>query len=231
MENQNKLAENIRTHQQSILKEWVDLQLAAPTLRLDLMKESELRDQSGELLSLFTQALQGGSDIANPAWKTTKDFLAQVAKSRALQGFNPSETAIFIYSLKQPLFGVVRTANKDEKNLFADLWTLTQLIDGLGLYTIEIHQKNREEYHSPSAAGIAGIVDTRRPIVRKHPRVAVDWNPRQCADPDRHGESFGAHRGNGRYDRDHRYHGSTDRRHSGRAAPSQNGRSSTPHGR
>lgn len=144
MEHQNKLAENIRTHQQSILKEWVDLQLAAPSLRLDLMKESELRDQSGELLSLFTQALQGGSDIANPAWKTTMEFLAQVGSSRALLGFNPSETAIFIYSLKQPLFGVVRTANKDEKNLFEELWTLTRLIDSLGLYTLEMHQKNRE---------------------------------------------------------------------------------------
>lgn len=144
MESQNKLAENIRTHQQVILKEWVDLQLAAPTLRLDLMKESELRDQSRELLGLISQALQSGSDIADPAWQTTKDFLAQVAKSRALQGFNPSETAIFIYSLKQPLFGVARTASKDEKTLFADLWALTQLVDGLGLYTIEIHQKNRE---------------------------------------------------------------------------------------
>lgn len=144
MENQNTLAKHVHSHLEVIFKEWVDLQLAAPTLRLDLMKESELRDQSRELLGLISQALQSGSDIADPAWQTTKDFLAQVAKSRALQGFNPSETAIFIYSLKQPLFGVVRTASKDEKTLFADLWALTQLVDGLGLYTIEIHQTNRE---------------------------------------------------------------------------------------
>ena len=144
MENQNTLAKHVHSHLEVILKEWVALQLAAPTLRLDLMKESELRDQSRELLGLISQALQSGSDIADPAWQTTKDFLALVAKSRALQGFNPSETAIFIYSLKQPLFGVMRTASKDEKTLFADLWALTQLIDGLGLYTIEIHQTNRE---------------------------------------------------------------------------------------
>lgn len=145
MENQNKLAENVHSHQQVILKEWVDLQLAAPTLRLDLMKESELRDQSREFLTLFSQALRSGSEIGDPSWKDMKDFLAQVAKSRALQGFNPSETATFIYSLKQPLFSRARTANKDEKDLFADLWTLTQLLDGLGLYTVQLHQKNREE--------------------------------------------------------------------------------------
>ncbi len=145
MENQNKLAESVRSHQQAILNEWIDTQLASPTLRLDLMKESELRDESREFLTLFSHALFGPLDLGDPAWKATKDFLAQVAKSRASQGFSPSETATFIYSLKQPLFGVARTANKDGKDLFTDLWTLTQLLDGLGLYTFELHQKNREE--------------------------------------------------------------------------------------
>ncbi len=145
MEHHNRLAEIVRDHQQTILKEWVDLQMAATTLRLDLMKESELRDQSRELLGLFAQALETGADIAHPAWKTTKDFLEHIGKSRALQGFSPSETATFVLSLKQPLFGKVRTISKDGKDLFADLWLLTQLLDGLGLYTTEIHQKQREE--------------------------------------------------------------------------------------
>ena len=145
MENQNKLAESVRSHQQAILNEWIDAQLASPTLRLDLMKESELRDESREFLTLFSHALFGPLDLGDPAWKATKDFLAQVARSRASQGFSPSETATFIYSVKQPLFNVARTANKDGKDLFTDLWTLTQLLDGLGLYTFELHQKNREE--------------------------------------------------------------------------------------
>ena len=59
MENQNKLAESVRSHQQVILNEWIDTQLASPTLRLDLMKESELRDESREFLTLFSHALFG----------------------------------------------------------------------------------------------------------------------------------------------------------------------------
>ena len=165
MENQNKLAESVRSHQQAILNEWIDAQLASPTLRLDLMKESELRDESRDFLTLFSHALFGPLDLGDPAWKATKDFLAQVARSRASQGFSPSETATFIYSLKQPLFNVARTANKDGKDLFMDLWTLTQLLDGLGLYTFELHQKNREEIIHRQQRGIAGIVDPRSPIV------------------------------------------------------------------
>ena len=131
--------------EQAIDNEWIDAQLAAPTLRLDLMKDSELRDESREFLTLFSQALIETSDLADPAWQAMKDFLAQVAKSRAVQGFSPSETATFIFSLKQPLFGLAGTVNKDGKSLFTDLWALTQLLDGLGLHTIELHQKNREE--------------------------------------------------------------------------------------
>ena len=145
MENKSKLIEIVRHHQQAILKEWVDLQMAATTLRLDLMKESELRDQSKELLSLFTQALESDIDIAHPSWKPVKEFLEQIGKSRALQGFSPSETATFVFSLKQPLFGKVKTINKDGNELFVDLWTLTKVLDGLGLYTTEVHQKQREE--------------------------------------------------------------------------------------
>ncbi|MGE0645730.1 MAG: STAS domain-containing protein [Nitrospira sp.] len=145
MENHNTLAEMVRSHQQVLLSEWVDLQMTATTLRLDLMKESELRDQSRELLSHFTRALESGTDITHPSWKDTKNFLAHVVKSRAMQGFSQTETATFVFSLKQPLFGKVRATHKDAKDVFADIWLLTQLLDGLGLYTTELYQKQREE--------------------------------------------------------------------------------------
>ncbi len=145
MVNQNKLAESVRTQQEVILKDWVAFQLAATSLRRDLMKESELRDQSREFLSLFAQALHGGSDIGDPSWKPVRDFLAQTARSRVAQGFTPSETAMFIFSLKQSLFDVIRTTVKDPKELVTDMWAATVLLDKLGLQIMELHQQNREE--------------------------------------------------------------------------------------
>jgi rsbT co-antagonist protein RsbR len=145
MEHQNKLADIVSSQQQGIFKEWVELQMAATTLRLDLMKESELRDQSRDLLGLIAQAVKSGTNIDDPSWKAVKEFLEQIAKSRALQGFSPSATATFVFSLKQPLFNKVKAASKDGKDLFNDLWALTQLLDGLGLFTTEVHQKQREE--------------------------------------------------------------------------------------
>jgi rsbT co-antagonist protein RsbR len=73
-------------------------------------------------------------------------MLEDLSRSRALQGFSPSETATFIFSLKQPLFNAL---NRD-RALSADqvastVWTITSLLDELGLYTLEIFQKSREE--------------------------------------------------------------------------------------
>ena len=145
MEKQPKLAESVRTQQELILKEWLALQLAATTLRRDLMKESELRDHSREFLSLFTKALEGSAEIGDVSWKPVLDFLAQTARSWVRQGFTSSETATFVFSLKQPMFDVIRAHMKDAKDLAGALWTVTTLLDGLGLQVMEFHQQNREE--------------------------------------------------------------------------------------
>ena len=145
MEKQPKLAESVRTQQELILKDWIALQLASTTLRRDLMKESELRDHSREFLSLFSKALEGGAEIGDASWKPVLDFLSQTARSWVRQGFTSSETATFIFSLKQPLFDVIRAQMKDAKDLAAGLWTITTLLDALGLKVMEFHQQNREE--------------------------------------------------------------------------------------
>ena len=37
-------------------------------------------------------------------WSAVRELLGEFSRSRALQGFTPSETATFIFSLKEPLF-------------------------------------------------------------------------------------------------------------------------------
>lgn len=145
MEKGHKFAETIRTQQEMLLKEWVECQRTATSFRRDLMKEGELREQSREFLALFTQAVQSGSEIGDAAWKPVKDFLGQIARSRVSQGFTPSETAMFVFSLKQPLFDILRSTIKDYKELANEVWTATLLLDKLGLHIMELHQQNREE--------------------------------------------------------------------------------------
>jgi rsbT co-antagonist protein RsbR len=134
--------------QQDLLSDWVREQLAATTLRTDLMKENELREQSRELLSLLSQAAETGSltQIDATNWGPARDFLARVSRSRAQQGFSPTETATFVLSLKQPLFTRLRgELGQDAQGLADEIWTTTHLLDKLALLTTESFLKSREE--------------------------------------------------------------------------------------
>jgi rsbT co-antagonist protein RsbR len=136
-------------HEREILPEWVRHQQAAVTARPDLLKETDLRQQSERFLEALRTALKGGAALADfnaPAWAPVRELLSDLSRSRARQGFSPTETATFVFSLKQPLFTrFQQTYAGDTAALSAALWDSTTLIDKLGLHTTELHQKSREE--------------------------------------------------------------------------------------
>src|SRR6266545_127074 len=148
-EEKSRIPEMIAKYESDLLADWMREQLEATTLRGDLMKESELREQSRQFLNLFVRASSqrtGMSDINAPAWEETREFLSDISHSRARQGFSPAETATFIFSLRQPLFALLRRElERDPKGLADEMWTVTTLLDKLGLYSTEAYQKGREE--------------------------------------------------------------------------------------
>jgi rsbT co-antagonist protein RsbR len=145
MNSTSRLPEIIRRHENDILTDWVRQQVAAVGLKV---RESEAREQSRAMLSSLRDALETGSisDVAGPAWASARDLLAEVSRARAKQGFTPTETATFVFSLKLPLFSRLRQEyGSDAAGLAAEVWTATELLDKLGLYTTEVFQKTREE--------------------------------------------------------------------------------------
>jgi rsbT co-antagonist protein RsbR len=133
--------------EQEILPEWLNLLQRAGTLRTGRISESELTVQCRDFLRLFRDALEkGGVGVANPAYTSVRDFLSDVSRSRALQGFSPRETATFVFSLKQPMFNAMnRDKGLSPAALAQTTWAVTQLIDELGLHTSDVYQKAREE--------------------------------------------------------------------------------------
>jgi rsbT co-antagonist protein RsbR len=131
-----------------ILQEWLRQQLADQNLRSDLISEAELRADSDRFLKVFSEAVQSGnlSDIQDPAYKPTLEMLEGFSRARSHQGFTPSETATFVFSLKQPLFSALRKSSEnDPVELVNNMLTADLLLDKLGLYTTEVYQRSREE--------------------------------------------------------------------------------------
>ena len=137
----------VTDREREILPEWLDLLKKAGTLQTGRISEAELAVQCREFLRLFRDALaKGTADVANQAYTSVRDFLRDVSRSRALQGFSPRETAVFVFSLKQPLFNAMNCDKGLSPAVLAQTtWAITLLLDELGLYTNEVYQKSREE--------------------------------------------------------------------------------------
>ena len=137
----------MRKHQSGILQDWIKEQFAA-VKAADRISEADRRADCERFLSLFMTALQasGDEDITAAPWAETRDMLADLSRSRAMAGYKPSETAVFVLALKRPLFDRLRgEIGGDAETLANEVWHTTVVLDGLALLTTEIFQKSREE--------------------------------------------------------------------------------------
>jgi rsbT co-antagonist protein RsbR len=140
-------AELLRRNEEKIVSEWVRLQQNDLSLRNNLLKPGELEQQCRDFFGLFVTAVESGGEadvIASQQWGAVREFLATVARSRARQGFTPTETATFIFSLKQPIFDAVMSEVSGAEGVKV-VWTVSRVLDVLGLYVVETYQKGRED--------------------------------------------------------------------------------------
>ena len=129
-----------------VLDAWVEEQLKQG--RVESLPPAELREQCEQFLTLLAGSASSDSilDVNDPAWMSARAFLADLSRSRARLGFSPSETASFVFALKRPLFALLRREFCDNAEKLADqTWLATELLDQLGLLTMEEYQRGREE--------------------------------------------------------------------------------------
>jgi rsbT co-antagonist protein RsbR len=120
----------------ALLNEWTREQLANRSRRdIAQLSEAELRESSAELLRHLRDAVASGYDIFSPGWSAARVMVADLSRARARQGFTPTETASFIFSLKRPLLERLRAAHGAAgQELFDDVTAASALLDRLGLY-------------------------------------------------------------------------------------------------
>ena len=145
MKNASRLAEVFRNNESELLVEWMG-ELKKSQSRMDKTQEADIRATSKEFMTAAGEALRAGLDPQSDSWSGVRDVLTQMSAARATQGFTPTETATFMFSLKQPLFTRLRKEyGKDAEALAEEMWNATALIDNLGLFTAEAYQKSRED--------------------------------------------------------------------------------------
>jgi rsbT co-antagonist protein RsbR len=155
----NLLGQLLMAQQQDILAEWQELLKSAGALQSGRIKEAELQTQCRGFLAQLHAAVQADPALnaSSAAFETVRSMLGDISRSRAMQGFSPTETATFVFSLKQPLFNALNRKGDLGTVNAALVWQITLLLDELGLHTIEVYQKTREEVIARQAQEISEL--------------------------------------------------------------------------
>jgi rsbT co-antagonist protein RsbR len=136
----------IRDHRDGLLTEWLTCQ------RRDGTATAGAGEDATSQARRFLDQLQNGGErgpvdeIEIAQWPAMRELLEDVSSQGVIQGFSPTQTASFVFSLRQPLFGLLRRElGSDVDQLASETFRASRLLDRLGLYTFECYQRTREE--------------------------------------------------------------------------------------
>jgi rsbT co-antagonist protein RsbR len=162
---ESKLSDVLQRREPEIIAKWLELQ-SNSNRRMSVTEQQQAARDSREFLEMIRVAASHGdtAEISGAEWDRTREFLKEFSAGRAKDGFTPSETASFVLSLKQPLFVALRDEfGKDPDALLAANWEGAELVDKLGLFTLESFQKTREDIISRQQQE---LLELSTPVVR-----------------------------------------------------------------
>src|SRR6202050_1978182 len=132
---QGQMAAYMRDHQERVVGRWGELVTAGVRGRISAV---EVRRELDDLYSLVIRAMSGADEQAFGELRAT---LAELSRSRARNGFAPTETALGVFALKDAVYELVA----DAADLVPEFLGFSRMIDDLGLHTFETYATAREE--------------------------------------------------------------------------------------
>ena len=141
------IAALIEKHHQALLSGWLAALQRHGRTRGG-RSDAVIVDQARQFIDQLRRSTATGQfdDITTPEWAPMRELLEDVSRAMVADGSSPSETATFVFSVKEPLFEMLRhELGTDAAQIAAQTWTVTRLIDRLGLFTVECHTRTRED--------------------------------------------------------------------------------------
>ncbi|MFJ4964030.1 STAS domain-containing protein [Streptomyces sp. NPDC088729] len=124
------------------------------------VSRAEVQRELGEIFTALVSALGSGSlDGRGEAFGEVRALLAELSRNRARQGFTPTETAVSVFALKEVL---EPSPDGGDGDLGAYV-RFAGLLDALGLFTIEVYTRAREELISAQAEQ---LLELSTPVVK-----------------------------------------------------------------
>jgi rsbT co-antagonist protein RsbR len=151
--NQARMATYLRDHHDKVVGRWTELVEAG--VRGRISRDEVLR----ELEDLYALVVRVISQADEHAAGELRAALDELSRSRARDGFAPSETALGVFSLKEAVYELVA----DSAEMVPEFLVFSRMVDDLGLRTFEAYTTEREQIISDQATT---MMELSTPVVR-----------------------------------------------------------------
>lgn len=152
--------ELLRSHREDILREWVQV------VERTIAGRMTAAESSHDIREIF-DALVGGADgsgqvdVRDASYDGLRSLLTDLSRSRARQGFSPTETAVSVFALKDATLSVLESGgDATAYRAFADL---SRVVDDLGLFMLETYAAARESVIAEQAES---LLELSTPVVK-----------------------------------------------------------------
>ena len=158
------LAEVLAAREAEIIAQWLELQ-AKTVKRQSAAEVQDVARRSREFSKILQSAAltEDLNDVGGKGWDEMRELLTDLSSSRAKSGYTPTETASFIFSFKEPLFRALLADVRDPMVLVGAMMHASELLDKLGLLTMEAFQRTREDVISRQQQE---MLELSTPVVR-----------------------------------------------------------------
>lgn len=147
------MADFLHANEEKLLDRWYEIVFSTVRGRA---AADEVRTELADLYGLIIRAMSGADDSAIGELRAS---LAELSRSRARDGFSPSETALAVFSVKDAVYELVA----DSAEMVNEYLVFSRMIDDLGLSTFEAYAAAREEIIAQQAEA---MLELSTPVVR-----------------------------------------------------------------
>lgn len=130
-----------------ILEAWIENRVNSSDFRETLISGEELRSDSQSFLRAFVMAIANSNveEMRGKEFNSIRRLLLEISEARAAQAFSPSETAFYVFSLKETLLPLLRDEyQQDPETLLDEVNKISKALDKLGSFIFVSTIKNRE---------------------------------------------------------------------------------------
>lgn len=151
------LAQALSSDRDAVMDRWIALIAASARGRIT---SEELTAELRPILDALVEGLSAGDvSLSAPSFEPLCTQLSNLSRSRAIQGFSPSETATSVFALKQAVLNNEQIMGSAE----FDFVTFSLLLDELGLLTFETYATARDRVITQQAEE---LLELSTPVVK-----------------------------------------------------------------